>query len=166
MTVFYLRETSLLLLSAEAKMIKPGTETNWWEKGGWGSRKAVEGLSVDGCQTGMDCKWGLWVSRDQSEEPVHWRRTGYYWKREHWKWREGVAKDPSLGAPIYSAHSKEIMSTVKMKSSNAESLGGLWESQLPDLLIIRMLVKQGQGHFGNNESNKKMKLKIPPLANC
>lgn len=40
MKVPHLRETSLLFLSAEVKMIQPGTEKIWREKGGWSIKKA------------------------------------------------------------------------------------------------------------------------------
>lgn len=58
--------------------------------------------------------------------------------------------------------SKEITIIGEKNSSSVGSLGGLCESQLPNLLLIKkMLTKQDQGHFGNNESNKKIKQKIP-----
>lgn len=63
--------------------------------------------------------------------------------------------------------SNEITTVVKTKPLSAGFLSHLREFQLSNLLLtVGKCIRQNQGNFGNNESNKNTHQEIPSIANC
>lgn len=71
-------------------------------------------------------------------------------------WLLGFVQGILFILPTTKLVSNEIMSAVKMNSLKAGLLDGLRERQLPNFFpILETCIKQDQGHFANNESNKQ-----------